>query len=64
MSDPDARLQHAREQLELLRSYGNDGDWRGDQARAEIEAAQADLAVIEPDPPAEIEHPPRRGRGK
>ena len=42
-ADPPARLQHAREQLELLRSYGTDGGQRGAQARAEIDAAEAEL---------------------
>lgn len=64
MSDPLDRLERAREQLELLRSYGNDSDWRGDQARGDIAAAEAELAAAEPDPPAEPEQPPLRRRGK
>ena len=57
---PSERLQRARDQLALLKSYGNDGGIRGDQARAEIADAQAELDAQTPEPVADPE-PKKRG---
>ena len=69
MPDAQERLDHARDQLALLRSYGNDGGLRGAQARAELAAAEAELAeqqptTDEPEAPAGLDRTSKRPRGK
>lgn len=69
MPDPQERLQRAREQLALLISYGNDGGLRGEQASAELAAAEAELAeqapaAVEPEAPAATDRLSKRPRGK
>lgn len=68
MLDAQERLDRAREHLELLRSYGNDDGLRGEQARADIAAAQAEIDAAAPgpapDPITEPDRTPKRPRGK
>lgn len=59
--DATARLERATEQLAVLLAYGND-DERAEQARAEIAAAEAAVAALEP-PAQPAAKPTRRGAG-